>query len=101
TEGARLLSPRYEEQPARVGLDADVSFVPPGVGVGHPAEVRHGDVDAALATAAQRIEAIYETPAQYHNAMEPHGIVAVWDGDRLSVDAPSQALVMAQARLAG
>jgi xanthine dehydrogenase YagR molybdenum-binding subunit len=101
TEGAALLSPRYDEQPARVGLDADISFVPPAVGVGNPSEVRHGDVDAALAAASRRIEATYETPAQYHNAMEPHAIVAVWDGDTLSIDTPSQALVMAQARLAG
>ena len=90
TEGAALLSPRYDEQPARVGLDADESFVPPAVGVGNPSEVRHGDVDAALATASHRIEATYETPAQYHNAMEPHAIVAVWDGDTLSIDTPSQ-----------
>lgn len=101
TEGAALLSPRYDVQPARVGLDAAASFVPPGVGVGHPSEVRHGDVDAALAAASQRIEANYETPAQYHNAMEPHAIVAAWDGDTLSVDAPSQALLLAQARIAG
>src|ERR1700678_3857114 len=72
TEGAALLSPRYETEPARVGLDAVPSFVPPGVGVGHPSSVRKGDVDAGLAAAAERIEATYETAAQYHNAMEPH-----------------------------
>ena len=37
---------------------------------------------------------------QYHNAMEPHAIVATWEGDRLSIDTPSQGLVMAQARIA-
>ena len=52
TEGAALLSPRYEVQPARVGLDAGESFVPPAVGIGNPAEVRRGDVEAALAAAA-------------------------------------------------
>jgi xanthine dehydrogenase YagR molybdenum-binding subunit len=63
--------------------------------------VRHGDVEAGLTAAEHRIEAIYETPAQYHNAMEPHAIVAAWDGDRLLVDTPSQGLAWAQARLAG
>ncbi len=48
-----------------------------------------------------RIEAVYETPAQYHNAMEPHAIVAAWDGDTLSIDTPSQGMAMAQARIAG
>ena len=60
-----------------------------------------GDVEAGLAAASQRIDATYETPAQYHNAMEPHAIVAAWDGDTLSIDTPSQALAMAQGRIAG
>jgi xanthine dehydrogenase YagR molybdenum-binding subunit len=101
TEGAALLSPQYETQPARVGLDADESFVPPAVGVGNPAEIRRGDVEAGLAKASRRIDATYETPAQYHNAMEPHAIVAAWDGDTLSIDTPSQGLIMAQGRIAG
>ncbi len=101
TEGAALLSPRYEIEPARVELDATESFVPPGVGVGNPAEVHRGDVEAGLAGAAKQIEATYETSPQYHNAMEPHAIVAAWDGDTLSIDTPSQGLAMAQGRIAG
>ena len=101
TEGAALLSPRYEAEPARTGLDAGESFIPPGVGVGSPAEVHRGDVEAGLAAASRRIDATYETPAQYHNAMEPHAVLAAWDGDLLSIDTPSQGLAMAQGRLAG
>ena len=101
TEGAALLSPRYEVDPARVGLDSTESFVPPAVGVGNPSEVNRGDVEAGLAAASKQIEATYETAPQYHNAMEPHAIVAAWDGDTLSIDTPSQGLAMAQGRLAG
>ncbi len=101
TEGASLLAPRYEALSARVGLDADESFVPPAVGIGNPSEIHRGDVKAGLAAASKRIDAIYETPAQYHNAMEPHAIVVVWDGDGLSIDTPSQGLAMAQGRIAG
>jgi xanthine dehydrogenase YagR molybdenum-binding subunit len=101
TEGAALLSPRYEALPARVGLDSGESFVPPTVGVGNPSEMRRGNVDAGLASASKRIDATYETAAQYHNAMEPHAIVAAWDGDGLSIDTPSQGLAIAQGRLAG
>src|SRR6202008_1050407 len=54
TEGAALLAPRYEVEPARVGLDAAESFVPPVVGIGHPAEVEVGDVAAGLAAGARR-----------------------------------------------
>src|SRR5580693_6244480 len=101
TEGATLLSPRYETEPARVGLDANETFVPAAVGPGHPPAAHRGDIEAGLAAASKRIEATYETAPQYHNAMEPHAIVAAWDGDTLSVDTPSQGLAMAQGRIAG
>src|ERR1700731_3710517 len=101
TEGAALLSPRYEALPARVGLDGGESFVPAAVGVGSPSQMKRGDVEAGLAAASRRIDAAYETPAQYHNAMEPHAIVVAWDGDTLSIDTPSQGLAMAQGRIAG
>jgi xanthine dehydrogenase YagR molybdenum-binding subunit len=101
TEGAALLSPRYEVLPVRIGLDSNESFVPPAVGVGNPTENRRGDVEAGLAGASTRIEATYETPAQYHNPMEPHAIVVAWDGDTLSIDTPSQGMAMAQGRIAG
>jgi xanthine dehydrogenase YagR molybdenum-binding subunit len=100
TAGAALLSPRYHIEIARVGLDAGESYVPPVVGLANPAVVEHGDVDAGLAGASKRIEAIYETPSQYHNPMEPHAIVAAWDGDRLSIDTPSQGMALAQMRIA-
>jgi xanthine dehydrogenase YagR molybdenum-binding subunit len=101
TEGAAQLSPRYDIEPARVGLDAPESLVPSSVGPGFPAQVHRGDVDAGLAAAASTIAETYETPAQYHNPMEPHAIVAAWDGDKLSIDTPSQGLAIAQGRLAG
>ena len=100
TEGAALLAPRFEMLPPRIGLDGE-SFVPPGVGVGNPAAVGKGDIEAGLADAAITIESVYETPSQYHNAMEPHAMVAVWTGDKLSVDTPSQGMGMAKARIAG
>jgi len=99
TEGAALLAPRYQVEPARVGLDAGDSFVPPAVGVGHPAQVRHGDIEAGLGAATHRVDATYETATQYHNAMEPHAIVAQWDGDRLVIDMPTQGLAISQGRL--
>ena len=101
SEGAALLAPTYEPLAPRVGLDAGPSFVPPAVGVGNPAVVEHGDVEAGLAAAAKAIDVTFETPAQYHNPMEPHAIVATWDGDKLAIDTPSQGLALAQSRIAG
>lgn len=100
TEGAALLAPRYEAEPARIGLDAADAFVPNAVRLISPPNEHLGDVEAGLASASTAIEATYETPAQYHNAMEPHAIVASWDGDMLSIDTPSQGLAIAQGRIA-
>jgi xanthine dehydrogenase YagR molybdenum-binding subunit len=100
TEGAALLAPRYDAEPARVGLDGAAPYTPQTVGVGNPAAMTHGEPEAGLASAAHRVDATYETPAQYHNPMEPHGIVAAWDGDRLSLDTPTQGLALTQGRLA-
>ncbi|WP_375273589.1 xanthine dehydrogenase family protein molybdopterin-binding subunit [Methylorubrum thiocyanatum] len=101
TEGAELLAPRYEVDPPRIGLDAEAPQAPQVVGAGDKAVAARGDVEAGLAQAERTVETTYETPAQYHNALEPHAIVAQWDGDRLIVDTPSQGLAMAKMRLAG
>jgi xanthine dehydrogenase YagR molybdenum-binding subunit len=101
TEGAALLAPRYETDPARAGLDSAESYTPQLVGAGNPAQETHGDLEAGLAAASLHVEADYETPAQYHNPMEPHAIVASWTGDTLSIDTPTQGLGLAIGRIAG
>ncbi len=95
-EGAVLLAPRYEVEPARTGLGNGDRYAPAGVGVGAPPRTAFGDLDAGYAAADQIIQADFETPAQFHNAMEPHAVVAQWDGDHLTLDMPNQALVMSR-----
>lgn len=101
TEGAELLAPRYDVESARIGLDVAEPHEPPAVGAGDKTAASHGDIEAGLAGAERRVEAVYETAAQYHNALEPHAVVARWEGERLVVDTPSQGLAMAKLRLAG
>ena len=101
TEGAALLRPTYETEKAELDFETASRFVPQAVGVGSPPRDVHGDVTAGLASAAKRIEVTYDTPSQYHNAMEPHSVVAAWDGDQLTLDMPSQGMAMAQMRIAG
>lgn len=96
TEGAALLAPTYEALPARTGLRDGERYTPQTIGVGAPAHTAYGDVEAGFAAAHQVVEADYATPAQYHNAMEPHAVVAQWDGDHLTLDMPNQALVMSR-----
>lgn len=97
TEGARLLDPRYDALPPRLGLDAGAAFEPETAGFGSPGRTVHGDVEAGHAAAEVSVDVTYETPEQYHNAMETHAVVARWDGDRLTLDMPNQAIVMSRA----
>ena len=96
SEGARLLAPRYETEPARIGHDGGEPYDPPAVGIGSPPRFERGDVEAGLAAATHRAEARYETPLQYHNALEPHAIVAEWHGDHLTIDQPNQAIELSR-----
>jgi xanthine dehydrogenase YagR molybdenum-binding subunit len=94
TEGARLLNPQYDALPARVGLDGDTPYKVIIGAFGRQGETLHGDIEAGHAAATQALDVTYETPAQYHNAMETHAVVAQWDGDRVTLDIPNQAIVM-------
>ncbi|MBI1170490.1 molybdopterin-dependent oxidoreductase [bacterium] len=96
TEGARLLNPQYQVMPPRVGLDAEAPYKVVVGNFGRPGETVHGDVAAGHAAAVQSVDVTYETPAQYHNAMETHAVVASWDGDQLTLDMPHQAIVMSR-----
>ncbi|KAB1074382.1 xanthine dehydrogenase family protein molybdopterin-binding subunit [Methylobacterium planeticum] len=54
------------------------------------ADPRSGDADGALASAAVRIAARYETPVQHHNPMELFTTTCAWDGPRLTVHEPTR-----------
>jgi xanthine dehydrogenase YagR molybdenum-binding subunit len=95
-QGAALLNPQYEIDKARTGLENGVHYAPAAVGIGAPPRTSYGDIDAGFAAAQTIVETEVETPAQFHNAMEPHAVVAQWDGDHLTLDMPNQALVMSR-----
>ena len=44
-----------------------------------------GDADKGLAEADVVVRGQYRTPSQLHSAMEPHGAVAEWHGDQLTI----------------
>jgi len=62
------------------GLDAKEAFL------GNQA----GDVDAAIAGAAKKVEAVYSVPYQNHATMEPMNATARWTGDKCEVWCPTQ-----------
>ncbi|HTU55415.1 MAG TPA: xanthine dehydrogenase family protein molybdopterin-binding subunit [Acetobacteraceae bacterium] len=87
TEAARLVRVAYDESPAIAGLDD------PRAGDGTPLDaltIEWGDPAAALAAAPVRIEHEYRTPREYNVPIEPHGLIAEWRGDSLTIYEPSQ-----------
>ncbi|QJP16935.1 xanthine dehydrogenase family protein molybdopterin-binding subunit [Starkeya sp. ORNL1] len=87
TAAAALLAIDYEEAPAIYGLDD------PNAGHGielPPRSIEWGEAAKAFEAAPVKIEATYTTPREYHTTIEPHGIVARWTGDELTIWEPSQ-----------
>jgi xanthine dehydrogenase YagR molybdenum-binding subunit len=85
TEAAALLKITYDEAPAIASLDEA------GDGMAVDAlNADWGDAAGALASAPVRIEHEYRTPREYNVPIEPHGLIAHWEGDALTIYEPSQ-----------
>ncbi len=54
---------------------------------------RYGDVDQVFSDAAEIFETVTRTGYQEHLYVEPHGVVAVPEGDRMTVYASTQMIV--------
>jgi xanthine dehydrogenase YagR molybdenum-binding subunit len=126
-EAARLVSVQYEQLPFVVDLDdARREGAPPvfpaaadqeetagggggGGGVPQRGNVRgpmgarggpRGDVAKGFAEADAVVEAEYRARVQTHAAMEPHGVVADWRDDGLTVYASTQSTLSVRDELA-
>jgi xanthine dehydrogenase YagR molybdenum-binding subunit len=91
-QAASLVRLDYRERPHDVELRADRQdlFTPKETLADFPMDTGQGDVGAALASAAVRLDATYTTPMYHHNPMEPHAAIAVWTGEGLTLYASSQ-----------
>lgn len=84
---AALIEVSYDETPAIV----DLSDAKAGDGIPIDAMTKEwGDAEAAFAAAPVRICAAYNTQREYQAAMEPHGLIARWQGEELTIWEPSQ-----------
>ena len=61
---------------------------------------RKGDLGAALARAALRVDAAYTTPIQHHNPIELQSTTCIWEGNSLTVHEPTRYIGAAQHGLA-
>jgi xanthine dehydrogenase YagR molybdenum-binding subunit len=104
---ARLIDVRYDAAPACITVAqaladgapciADAAHGNLGAGV---QTIERGDLARAQAMADVVIDAHYSTSAQHHNCLEPHGCVAAWDGDQLTLWDSNQGPHMVRERLA-
>lgn len=85
-EAARHVRVRYRQRPAVLDFNqARQNAYAPEKAKDEPADTVRGDVEAGLRDAAATVDAVYTTPLQHHNPMEPHATVAAWDGNLLTL----------------
>ncbi|MGI8333174.1 xanthine dehydrogenase family protein molybdopterin-binding subunit [Actinomadura scrupuli] len=91
-EAARLLQVGYatEEHDVRLRTDHPKMYRPERVNPTYPADTERGDPDTALTVAPVVVDAVYSTPAEHNNPMEPHATIATWDGDALTLNDSNQ-----------
>lgn len=90
-EGAARVAVTYAEEPHEAELREDnTTYRPDSVNPDMETDTDDGDVDAAFAEADVVVEQTYRTPYEHNNPMEPHALVARWDGERLTLDDSTQ-----------
>ncbi|MDR5739837.1 MULTISPECIES: xanthine dehydrogenase family protein molybdopterin-binding subunit [unclassified Caballeronia] len=83
---ARFVDIRYEAATPNADFQrARSSAYQPEKMMGRAITTQRGDVDAGLRQGASRFDAVYTTPNEHHNPMEPHATLARWDGPKLTL----------------
>ncbi|HET6545988.1 MAG TPA: xanthine dehydrogenase family protein molybdopterin-binding subunit [Rhodanobacteraceae bacterium] len=83
---ATLLDVRYRRGKAAIDFAAArASAFAPEAANQHPTDIDWGDYDAGLAAADVHVDAVYTTPVENHNPMEPHATIAAWKADHLTL----------------
>ena len=90
TYAASLVRVTYQAQPPVVNLDDQraqkTASYPEKFAAREELQVKRGDVDAALAMAAHKIDVVYSTPVENHNPIEAYSTTAEWEApDRLLI----------------
>ncbi|HVF71537.1 MAG TPA: xanthine dehydrogenase family protein molybdopterin-binding subunit [Chthoniobacterales bacterium] len=96
---ARLVKVTYNAEPHLTDTETlrDRARLPAQVST--PPKPR-GNPEEALRNAPAKIEAEYRIPIEHHNPMEPHGAIAFWEGDKLTIFDKTQGVYTVRAHLA-
>jgi xanthine dehydrogenase YagR molybdenum-binding subunit len=92
-EAGALLRVEYEERPAVLDFEQgkQTLHVPQKV-LTEDTDTSRGDMAAGLAAATTQFDAVYTTPIENHNPIEPHATIAQWDGDKLTLHDSTQTI---------
>ena len=96
---SNLIKVTYEKSASKIDFSkhAKEAVLPKGNNSG---DAVRGDVENAFRNAEYKIEALYETPVEHHNPMEPHATIAFWEGENVTLYNGSQIINGAQASAA-
>jgi CO/xanthine dehydrogenase Mo-binding subunit len=104
-DAIRAIEVEYEVLPFVIDDEAALDPSAPAVQdggnmVGEPQVRARGDLAAGFADADVVVERTYRTKCEIHAPMEPHGSVAKWDGNRLTVWDTTQGVYSVQQGMA-
>ncbi len=104
-DAVRAIAVTYEQLPfvadERTALSPGAAAVHKGGNrVGSPTSYERGDVQKGLTEADVVLEQAYRTECEIHTPMEPHGCVANWEGDRLTLWESTQGVYRVQSGVA-
>lgn len=103
---AKMVIVRVDTEPHAVSIEAALALGAPLVrpkgntAKGSPRVSERGDVEKGFAAADVVVEREYRTPTALHTALEPHGAVAEWNGDSVTVWESTQGIFNTRADLA-
>lgn len=90
-QAARLVRVTYAAADAKLDFAAaKATAKSPARANREPADLQRGDLAASMSSAATTVGAVYTTPIEHHNPMEPHATVAEWSGDHLTLHNATQ-----------
>ncbi|PXW17649.1 xanthine dehydrogenase family protein molybdopterin-binding subunit [Paraburkholderia caballeronis] len=85
-DAARQLRIAYGATAATLDFErAKANAYDPASQQGRPMATQRGNLEAGIADGPVKVDAVYSTPLQFHNAMEPHATMARWDGPQLTL----------------
>lgn len=104
-DALRLIAVVYDPLPVVGDMEAALRPGAPALHggsnvAGEPKRYSRGDVEAGLREAEVVIGRSYTTQTALHNAFEPHGSTAVWEGDELTLYCSTQSVWAVREELA-